>query len=126
MKKKCRKTCKTRFYFVSLHQENAKLPTQPSTSETNAVESAPTINDIKINMEEQNVTMSGALSASLEATLAIEMFLNENYRFRRNTLNGKVEYATLPKADVFRPDDRGDTQELSLAQQHHRQQGEAG
>ena len=54
-------------------------------------------------MEEQNVTMSGALSASLEATLAIEMFLNENYRFRRNTLNGKVEYATLPKADVFRP-----------------------
>ena len=53
-------------------------------------------------MEEKNVTMSGALSASLEATLAIEMFLNENYRFRRNTLNGKVEYATLPKADVFR------------------------
>ena len=34
--------------------------------------------------------MSGALSASLEATLAVEMFLNENYRFRRNTLNGKV------------------------------------
>ena len=73
------------------------------TTKTNAVKSAPTINDIKINMEEQNVTMSGALSASLEATLAIEMFLNENYRFRRNTLNGKVEYATLPKADVFRP-----------------------
>ena len=54
-------------------------------------------------MKENNVTMSGALSASLEATLAIEMFLNENYRFRRNTLNGKVEYAMLPKADVFRP-----------------------
>ena len=33
-----------------------------------------------------------------EGTLAIEMFLNENYRFRRNTLNGKVEFATLPKA----------------------------
>ena len=29
MKKKCRKTCKTLFYFVSLHQENAKLLTQP-------------------------------------------------------------------------------------------------
>ena len=34
-----------------------------------------------------------------EGTLAIELFLNENYRFRRNTLNGKVEFATLPKAD---------------------------
>ena len=33
-----------------------------------------------------------------EGTLAIELFLNENYRFRRNTLNGKVEFATLPKA----------------------------
>ena len=33
-----------------------------------------------------------------EGTLAIELFLNENYRFRRNTLNGKVEFATLPEA----------------------------
>ena len=33
-----------------------------------------------------------------EGTLAIEMFLNENYRFRRNTLNGKVEFATLPSS----------------------------
>ena len=31
-------------------------------------------------------------------TLAIELFLMENYRFRRNILNGKVEFATLPKA----------------------------
>ena len=29
----------------------------------------------------------------------IELFLMENYRFRRNILNGKVEFATLPKAD---------------------------
>ena len=28
----------------------------------------------------------------------IELFLMENYRFRRNILNGKVEFATLPKA----------------------------
>ena len=48
-------------------------------------------------MKENNVTMSGALSASLEATLAIEMFLNENYRFRRNTLHGKVESEEVPE-----------------------------
>ena len=33
-----------------------------------------------------------------QGTLAIELFLMENYRFRRNILNGKVEFATLPKA----------------------------
>ena len=37
--------------------------------------------------------------ASQEGTLAIELFLMENYRFRRNILNGKVEFAILPKAD---------------------------
>ena len=36
--------------------------------------------------------------ASQLGTLAIELFLMENYRFRRNILNGKVEFATLPKA----------------------------
>ena len=35
---------------------------------------------------------------SQQGTLAIELFLMENYRFRRNVLNGKVEFATLPKA----------------------------
>ena len=35
---------------------------------------------------------------SQQGTLAIELFLNENYRFRRNILNGKVEFAILPKA----------------------------
>ena len=44
--------------------------------------------------------MRGACCASQEVTLAIELFLNENYRFRRNTLNGKVEFAELPKASV--------------------------
>ena len=33
-----------------------------------------------------------------KATLVIEQFLNENYRFRRNILNGKVEFATLPSS----------------------------
>ena len=37
--------------------------------------------------------------ASQEGTLAIEQFLNDNYRFRRNILNGKVEFATLLNAD---------------------------
>ena len=46
---------------------------------------------------EKNEIKSEALSASQEATLAIELFLNENYRFRRNILNGKVEYVILPK-----------------------------
>ena len=36
--------------------------------------------------------------ASQGGTLVIELFLMENYRFRRNILNGKVEFATLPKA----------------------------
>ena len=54
-------------------------------------------------MSENCITTSEANNASQEVTLAIELFLNENYVFRRNTLNGKVEYAVLPKADVFRP-----------------------
>ena len=48
----------------------------------------------------ENMSMnSEAFAASQEATLAIERFLMENYRFRRNILNGKVEFAELPKAD---------------------------
>lgn len=35
----------------------------------------------------------GAIDASLETTLVIEQFLNENYLFRHNVLNGKVEFA---------------------------------
>ena len=42
---------------------------------------------------------SEAANVSQEATLAIELFLMANYRFRRNILNGKVEFAVLPKAD---------------------------
>ena len=42
-------------------------------------------------------TNGEALADSQEATLVIELFLNENYRFRRNVLNGKVEFAILPK-----------------------------
>ena len=45
----------------------------------------------------KNVNLTGETpGVSQEGTLAIELFLNENYRFRRNKLNGKVEFATLP------------------------------
>ena len=48
----------------------------------------------------KSVLMNGeAIDASLEATLAIEQFLNDHYRFRRNVLNGKVEFATLLRAE---------------------------
>ena len=44
-----------------------------------------------------NVNLTGETpGVSQEGTLAIELFLNENYRFRRNKLNGKVEFAILP------------------------------
>lgn len=56
----------------------------------------------------ENMTINGeALDASLEATLIIEQFLLDNYRFRRNILNGKVEFSILTKTDdselAFRP-----------------------
>ena len=50
-------------------------------------------------MEKSTLINGEALGASLEVTLVIEQFLNETYRFRRNILNGKVEFAILPKAD---------------------------
>ena len=50
-------------------------------------------------MLENSITTSEANNASQEATLAIELFLMTNYRFRRNILNGKVEFTILPKAD---------------------------
>ncbi len=37
--------------------------------------------------------------ASQEGMLVIEQFLMANYRFRRNILNGKLEFAILPEAD---------------------------
>ena len=55
----------------------------------------------------KNVLLNGeTLDASLETTLAIEQFLCDNYLFRHNVLNGKVEFATKPVGDdepVYRP-----------------------
>ena len=53
--------------------------------------------------------MGGAMNASLETTLAIELFLNDNYLFRHNVLNGKVEFSAKSADDE--PDFRPLTQE---------------
>ena len=50
-------------------------------------------------MEKSYLMPVGTLGASQEGMLVIELFLMESYRFRRNILNGKVEFAILPKAD---------------------------
>ena len=49
-------------------------------------------------MEKNELMAVETPGASQQGTLVIELFLMENYRFRRNILNGKVEFATLPKA----------------------------
>ena len=46
------------------------------------------------------------MNAALETTLAVELFLNENYCFRRNVLNGKVEFTMKSDKDVL-PDEAG-------------------
>ncbi|MBP3786671.1 MAG: hypothetical protein ILA22_00855, partial [Prevotella sp.] len=45
-------------------------------------------------MEQKSSITGCAMNAALETTLAVELFLNENYCFRRNVLNGKVETST--------------------------------
>lgn len=47
-----------------------------------------------------------ATNAALETTLAVELFLNENYAFRRNELNGKVEF-------INKPSDEAESKKLS-------------
>ena len=49
-------------------------------------------------MDSKKTFTGETLEVSQQGTLAIELFLNENYRFRRNMLNGKVEFATLPSS----------------------------
>ena len=49
-------------------------------------------------MKNSTLMTGGAVTASQEGALVIEQFLMSYYRFRRNILNGKVEFATLPEA----------------------------
>ena len=45
-------------------------------------------------MKQENFIVNGeAMTASQENVLVVEQFLTENYMFRRNILNGKVEFA---------------------------------
>ena len=53
-------------------------------------------------MEKRNLLPVGTLGASQAGTLVIEQFLMSNYRFRRNVLNGKVEFLALPSGKAER------------------------
>ena len=57
-------------------------------------------------MSKELLVNGEAMNASLKGMLAAEQFLNDNYLFRRNVLNGKVEFTTRPSGDeepAFRP-----------------------
>ena len=58
-------------------------------------------------MKEKNYCASNgtALGANTLGALCVESFLNENYRFRRNELSGKVEFAVLTGDRVTIPVD---------------------
>ena len=54
----------------------------------------------------QNLVINGAApDAAQQGALVAESFLQANYRFRRNVLNGKVEFTTVKGADDDQPDD---------------------
>ena len=79
----------------------------------NAVESAYHYNHLLLTikilfMGKETILNEEALDASLETTLAIEQFLNDNYLFRRNVLSGKVEFSTKP-AEGEQPSDQEPT-----------------
>ena len=50
-------------------------------------------------MEKELKNQIEAVQASVGGLLAVEQFLKNNYLFRRNVLNGKIEYVTLPAED---------------------------
>ena len=53
-------------------------------------------------MKNTNLTIQGEiLGASQQGALEVELFLQENYLFRHNVLNGKVEFATKPTDDAM-------------------------
>ena len=50
-------------------------------------------------MEKEQTNQLEAVRASQGGLLAVEQFLQNHYLFRRNVLNGKIEFATLPAKD---------------------------
>ena len=63
-------------------------------------------------MKQENFIVNGeAMTASQENVLVVEQFLAESYLFRRNILNGKVEFAKKSEEDGAEPAYRPLTQE---------------
>ena len=63
-------------------------------------------------MKKENFIVNGeAMTASQENVLVVEQFLAESYLFRRNILNGKVEFAKKSEDDEAEPAYRPLTQE---------------
>ena len=54
-------------------------------------------------METEMKVAGQTLNAQCEDWLVIEQFLMSNYRFRRNVLNGKVEFAKMEAEGVVSP-----------------------
>ena len=50
-------------------------------------------------MTNQLILNGEAMNASQEGLLEAESFLSENYLFRRNVLNGKIEFATKEEGE---------------------------
>ena len=62
-------------------------------------------------MKENFIVNGEAMTASQENVLVVEQFLAESYLFRRNVLNGKVEFAKKSEEDGAEPAYRPLTQE---------------
>ena len=50
-------------------------------------------------MEKKNCNAWEAPGTSQDGMLAVQQFLHDNYHFRRNVLNGKVEFSILPEGN---------------------------
>ena len=63
---------------------------------------------------QQNFTVNGeAMKASQEGMLVVELFLHERYLFRRNVLNGKVEFVTKSAVEDTPADHQADWRPLT-------------
>ena len=61
-------------------------------------------------MTKTNSNAGAAMNEALERTLSAELYLNDNYHFRRNVLNGKVEFTTNADANVPPNDTSGEVE----------------
>ena len=79
-------------------------------------------------MEQKSSITGCAMNAALETTLAVELFLNENYCFRRNVLNGKVEFFDKLSCQTDELEDAAEPYPalLSFGRHQSQQQGSCG